>query len=75
MADPTKAESMLKVVLLVLNAQTEFDIKVKDKAAQLLNYEDYNDLENDWYGLPGEGKRSMTDITDLMKEMGIKWRK
>lgn len=36
-----KNRNILKVVLLTVNAQTVFDLKVKDKAAQILGYKDY----------------------------------
>lgn len=44
-----KFEKMLKIVLLVLSAQTAFDQVVQNRAAKLLGYIDYEGLSEFWY--------------------------
>jgi hypothetical protein len=53
---------MLKVTILVLREQTQFDLEIKNKAAQILGYQDYEELNNEWYE---KENKSMTEIIEL----------
>jgi hypothetical protein len=54
-----KLKKMLKIVLLTLNAQTEFDHEVKDKAAQLLGYTDCDQLDVSWFDKKDKGYKEI----------------
>ena len=57
-----KFKKILKVLTLALNAQCNFDHQIKDKAAQILGYEDYERLANFWYE---EEDKSFKEIVEL----------
>ena len=62
-----KLKKMLKIALLTLRAQTEFDQEVKYKAAQLLRYVNYDQLRAFWFYKEDKG------ITEIKKDTN--WRK